>query len=159
MTVLKTLNISFLFFSKKAVPQSTWRMLARRHPGRSPLMLDQTELQSAHTVGPQCQSSSLASERGFLHNTSHCRKHTLCELRRNKDKQRINLLKTILCGSALSNPVTCGTKSKNKQTIFFLSLLDHRFLNKLSLPKRNCCNDLDDYYLYNMSFLQRIWDT
>lgn len=129
-------------------------MSARRHPGRIPLMLDQTEPQSAHTVGPQCQSSSLASERGFLHNTSHCRKHTLCELRRNKDKQRTNLLKTILCGSALSNPVTYSTKSKNKP--FSLSLLDHRFLNKLSLLKRNCCNDLDDYYLYNSSFLQRI---
>lgn len=110
VAVFKTLDISFLNILKKAVPQSTWQMLARRHPGRSPLMLDQTAPQSAHTVGPQCQSSALASERGFLHNTSHCRKHTLCELRRNKDKRRMNVLKTILCGSTSSNPVTYVTK-------------------------------------------------
>lgn len=106
-----------LFFLKKAISQSTWQMSARRHPGRSPLMLDQTEPQSAHIIVPRCQSSALASERGFLHNTSHCRKHTLCELRRNKNKQRMNLLKIVLCGSTSSNPVTHVTKSENKQTI------------------------------------------
>lgn len=93
MASFKIEHLFPLFSTKQLILQSTWQTLARQHPGHSPVMPGQTGRQSARKVGPRCQSSALASERGSLHSTSHCRKIWKgVKYRNNKDNGRVHLV-------------------------------------------------------------------